>query len=394
MSGPKCTEWEVSENRAREERARVAAMESLVRLHQQLAFLRTEAIAIRNALALPYEGDLTAVPYLPAEAASRAVIEAQLASAEELKRRLEMSISQARAHEQMAQLLTRAVNVRPVQFVTPDEAALRKAAVARKVKRLGNVASEASLVRLEELARDFMSACTAVEKTTAELNLDAAIQHLQESHRRRLFALTRVAEFRLKLRGYGGAEVDDLLAQLESVEAGAQELDEALEARVQHVSQREAAKADQCYLLDVLSDEFKKLGYEVGEQFTTVLATNGELTLQCPRKEDYGVHIALSGSNGRFLTDTRLVRVRDRQVSPRERQRRDLEAEESWCSEWSTVVANAAQLQVGSNLKRGKRPGEVPVPRAADVGDDPETGVAYGSRDMARSVDGAPGGAT
>src|SRR5439155_18094350 len=105
----------------------------------------------------------------------------------------------------------------------------------------------------------------------AELELRRLIQVHNDEERIRARSRRRAGELRVHLRGLDGADVASALADLAMVDAGERELSGALDDRIVRIADHAQAQADRVYAMDVLRSEFAALGYEVGEEFATIL---------------------------------------------------------------------------------------------------------------------------
>ena len=86
----------------------------------------------------------------------------------------------------------------------------------------------------------------------------------------------------MHLRGLDGADVASALADLAMVDAGERELSGALDDRIVRIADHAQAQADRVYAMDVLRSEFAALGYEVGEEFATILIRADTMVLSGP----------------------------------------------------------------------------------------------------------------
>lgn len=108
------------------------------------------------------------------------------------------------------------------------------------------------------------------------------IQVHNDEERIRARSRRRAGELRVHLRGLDGADVASALADLAMVDAGERELSGALDDRIVRIADHAQAQADRVYAMDVLRSEFAALGYEVGEEFATILIRADTMVLSGP----------------------------------------------------------------------------------------------------------------
>jgi len=374
MSGPKCSDWEVRENRIQEERARRAALAELEALVDDVKKLQRTVGAERARVGAPGVEQAASLPERPNGRETRLNLESSIRRLGEVRTRLEEERTWTAALGQMANLVAKAVSeqaarkeagaaVATAALKTVTEA--RSKTVNRIMSRLPSGLPPDHVGRLTQVAQKFVLAPSEGVAHGVELELRRLVQGMQGAAARRVKELAAVADLRSALRGYQDDASMAVIDQLSSVVAGSRTLDAGLEARARTVAQEARARADREYASQVLSEEFSALGYEVGEQFSTAFLHGGTMVLSRPDAGGYGVEVACEA--GRQSLNTRLVRLRDEDIGASERALRDKEAEESFCGDYSRVLAAAAKRQVQARLTKRHPAGAMPVPLAPGI---------------------------
>jgi len=374
MSGPKCSDWEVRDNRIQEERGRLAAFAEVEALFVVVANLQRSVVVERARVGAPAVEQAAILPERPDASETRLNLESSILLLDEVRTRLEADRTWIAALGQMANLVAKAVSgqaARKEAGAAAATAALkivieaRSQTVNRIMSRLPSGLPPDQVGQLAEVAQKFVLALDDGFSNGLELELRRRVQGMQDAAARRVNDLAAVADLRSALRGYQDDASIAVIDQLRGVVAGSRTLDAGLAARARAVAQEARARADREYASQVLSEEFSALGYEVGEQFSTAFLHGGTMVLSRPDAGGYGVEVAFEA--GRQSLNTRLVRLRDEDIGASERALRDKEAEESFCGDYSRVLASAAKRQVQARLTKRLPAGAMPVPLAPGI---------------------------
>jgi len=118
---------------------------------------------------------------------------------------------------------------------------------------------------------------------------------------------------------------------------------------IQAEMQKHASEAGRKVLIKGL----RSLGYSVNEQMQTALVENGQLVVRKNYYSDYGVEVRGVANTGKL--QVRLVSP----VSDAERRKRDdIEAEEKWCSDFSSLRKQLSDEGIEISFEMAMKPGE------------------------------------
>ena len=154
-----------------------------------------------------------------------------------------------------------------------------------------------------------------------------------------------LAEFRSRLEAILRKETPEDLQTLES------ELGEVL---IKAISRQEQEKKRRA-LIEALTE----LGYEVSEGMQVADFAGGKLEFRKPEDEEYAIAVVMD--NQAEILETEMVRYADSREMTSQQKQRDIEKEESWCSDHALVRLALESKGVASQFLYQKRPGEHPV---------------------------------
>ena len=212
---------------------------------------------------------------------------------------------------------------------------------------------------IEERARETVESPRAARRRAllAQLRLD--IQRANEAGAARQRRIEQVEEWRGRLRGLEGPEVEELDAALGQVADGQGSLPADMAERVEAVAARAAEASDRAYALGVWREELESLGYVVETGLEAALAEGSQMLLRKPdMEEDY--HVLLWTEAG--VLNNRVVREESAR-GPRsaDRERMDKQMESIWWQDLATSLAAAEQRGVRGRVTERMTPGRVPV---------------------------------
>lgn len=395
MSGPKCADYEVVRNQQIEARARDQAM---VRARELRA--RHEAVlADVQSLRSRYLGQQIEVPVtVPApvpEDASSAAIEAYCRALSEAVLAATRGLRAASARAETAAFLARAVEglsggarrVEPATTVSTDLVSpappmtsssgqstpaglrlqdlethhTREARVQQVVASLVEEVSPSSRKEISNLAEQLRAERDPLRVDLLFSELKFRVQTANDAARKMLVGIEESERFLAQLRGLEGPDVSAVCEVLDRVTRGEIPFTDDLRRRVPEVYARARREADRQYTADMLRRAFLDLGYEVGEDFTTLFVNRGVVYCEKPAWRDYSICVQANSDRGRL--DFNVLRFAEAgQAATPASQVRDREIEESWCADYDRVVASLQHEGIRCDTVRRSPPGAVPVP--------------------------------
>jgi hypothetical protein len=224
--------------------------------------------------------------------------------------------------------------------------------VAKHLGRLPADSSPHALSRCESLAQQWSQANRGAERQRVLDALRLVVQQecdraeMIDSNRRRIEALYR------DLDGLRGEAVERVRGLLKGT-ALDRPIPADLEERVRQVSEDACAEEDRRFVLETVAGIFSKLGYEVDDQFGTVVPEEG-LLLELPGSRAHGLLVRERGHQ--LLLNV----FRHGEAGPRDA-RSDTAAEEHFCRDLprlqEALVGSGVELQ----MERLDPPGTIPV---------------------------------
>ena len=257
-----------------------------------------------------------------------------------------------------------------------EERDLRRFAedASRLLETLAADVSNEDRTAIEERAREAVESPQASRRRAllAQLRLD--VQRANEEGRARRRAVEQAQQWRGRLLGLEGPEVEELEAELRRVVAGEAPLPPDMAQQVEGVVARATEASNRAYALGVITEELENLGYVAEVGFETASAQAPELLLRKPdMEEDY--HVSLRTDAGAPFLHNRVVREAD-DPDPdldsagrptADRRRMDEQAERGWCQDLAAALAAAEHRGVRGRALERIEPGEVPVPTIAPL---------------------------
>lgn len=369
MSGPKCDSYYVDS--ARNEmllRARREAAESAARTtEQRLKSAVEKGRSLQRQHGLELEALDEAHPSLPRDFVTTEDFERYTSAAKLAVARIETSIGRAEGLIQLRELLSQAAPVYqlaswskkgPVRQHEPEvldrvaNLEIRKQTVERILGRLIGAATENARHELQKLASELIVTENSLHAENMEAQLRLLVQQIndrtQTTQREKVEATKLLAE----LAGLQGDDVNAIRKQVQAVIDGQTSLARDLALRVSAVRKLAEKRMNDEYAGVVLREELERLGYSVGEDFSTLLVDCGQFVASRPDQGEYGVSIAVDALRG--LMDMKIVRFSDGERVPEsERRLRDTTAEQQWCSDHDRLLVSMQSRGIkGRTLKR------------------------------------------
>lgn len=370
MSGPKCSEWSVVENRRRLELARLEALAEASGLIDQVSRLQKDLQ--RRRLDLGFANSIRKMYAAFDLRRDAAMSEIQRQTAD-LRREMEALQAEAHAVTTMASLSALAARVGALaqaeaagETLRLQQSAASRAETATRIAGRAPVGlTDAERADIVALAEAFVAAETPGMERGREEELRRRVQSLHKADETRRLHLALAADLRAELLGLEGPDVALARQAIVAVEAGQRALDPGFEQQVRKTAAQAREASDRAYALEVLRDEFSALGYEVGETFDSAFLNGGKLAISRADRTDYAVDISIDPRD-RTLS-TCLIRTSASPLSAAEQRLRDREAEEGWCGDYARILAAASRRKVQARVTLRIAPGAEPVAVRADV---------------------------
>ena len=245
---------------------------------------------------------------------------------------------------------------------------------SRLLETLAAEVSNEDRTAVEERAREAVASPQASRRRAllAQLRLD--VQRANEAGRARRRAVEQAQQWRGRLLGLEGPEVEELEAELRRVVDGEAPLPPDLAQQVEGVVARATEASNRAYALGVITEELQNLGYVAEVGFETASAQAPELLLRKPdMEEDY--HVSLRFDAGAPFLHNRVVREAD-DPDPNldsagrptaDRRRMDEQMERGWCQDLASALAAAEHKGVRGRAVSRNPPGEAPVETIAPL---------------------------
>ena len=202
----------------------------------------------------------------------------------------------------------------------------------------------------------------------AQLRLD--IQRANKAGKARQREVQQAEQWRERLLGLEGPEVEGLDAALGRVVDGQEPLPPDMGQQVEDVVARATEASNREYALGVITEELENLGYVVEVGFETASAQAPEMLLHKPDMED-DYHVSLRVEPGAL--HNRVVReASDPSEQSAKRERTDEQMERTWCEDLAAALAAAEHRGIRGRAVTRNPPGEVPVPTIAPLKSKPK----------------------
>ena len=244
--------------------------------------------------------------------------------------------------------------------------------VSRLLEKLAAEVSHEDRTAIEQRAQEMVESSQASRRRAllAQLRLD--VQRVNAAGAARQRRVAQVEQWRQRLLGLEGPEVEELDAALREVEDGQAALPPDMAQKVEDMAARATEASNRAYALGVMTEELEKLGYVVEAGFETASAQAPEMLLHKPEMEEE-YHVSLRAEAGAPFLHNRVVREAvdpglDSQ-GPRsaDRKRTDERMERAWCEDLAAALAAAEHKGVRGRALERLEPGEVPVPTIAPL---------------------------
>ena len=203
-----------------------------------------------------------------------------------------------------------------------------------------------------------------------QLRLD--IHRANAAGRARQGLVEQAAEWRRRLSGLEGPEVEALDRELRQVADGEAAPPPDMARKVEDVVAR-ATESSRAHALGVMTEELENLGYVVEVDLETASARGSEMLLRKPEMEEY--HVALQAEAGASLLHTSVVReTSDPGLDGNgDRESRDRQMERIWLHDFAAALAAAERRGVRGRAVERVEAGRVPVRTAAPLEGKPES---------------------
>ena len=218
---------------------------------------------------------------------------------------------------------------------------------------------------LEQKASETVNATQEFRRRAllAQLHLD--VQRANEAGKARQRAVEQAEQWRVRLLGLEGQEVEALDKELRQVVDRQRPLPPDMEQKVDDVVARAIEASNRDYAMGVITEELQNLGYVVEAGFETASAQEPEILLRKADMEaDY--HVSLRADAGGL--HNRVVREAGDPGEPAPaRKRTDEQMERNWCKDLAAALAAAEHRGVRGRAATLNPPGEAPVPVIAPL---------------------------
>ena len=250
-----------------------------------------------------------------------------------------------------------------------EERELRRYAeeVSRLLETLAAEVSHEDRTAIEQRAQETVELSLASRRRVLLTQLRLDIQRANAAGQERQRMVEQAEQWRERLLGLEGTEVEQLDQTLRQVVEEQASLPADMAQRVENVVARATEASDRAYALDVITEELENLGYVVEVGFETASAQGSEMLLHKPSMED-DYHVSLQAEAGTSLLHTKMVReASDSKERSAKRRRTDHQMERSWCQDFAAALAAAERRGVRGRIAKRVDAGEVPVETIAPL---------------------------
>ena len=212
---------------------------------------------------------------------------------------------------------------------------------AEEVSRLlGTLAAEVShddRTAIEQRAQETVES-PASRRQALLMQLRFDIQHANKAGQARQRIVAQAEQWRERLLGLEGTEVEQLDVALRRIADGDEPLPPDMAQKVEDVVARATEASNRAYALGVITEELENLGYVVEVGFETASAQTPEMLLHKPDMED-DYHVSLRVETG-ALHNQVVREASDPSEQSAERQRTDEQMERTWCQDLATALGS------------------------------------------------------
>ena len=236
--------------------------------------------------------------------------------------------------------------------------------VSRLLETVAAEVSSEDRTAIEQRAKETVESPASRRRALlVQLHLD--IQQANKAGRARQRVVQQVEQWRERLLGLEGTEVEQLDLELRQIVDEAGPLPPDMAQRVEGVVERATEASNRAYALGVITEELENLGYVVEVGFETASAQAPEMLLHKPDMEDE-YHVSLRAEAG-GLHNQVVREASDPSEQSAERQRTDEQMERTWCQDLATALAAAERRGVRGRAVSRNPPGEMPVQTIAPL---------------------------
>lgn len=350
MSGPKCDSYYVEDGRnelllqAQRAEAERAARLANERLDAAIAHRRDAQARYGTEIDSLHEH----LPSFPSGTSSVEEIERYIAKVDEAVTHIAAEIGRAEGLAELRSLVGASTVAAQVadwsgELHERGQTAGRKGAEAefpsrkkfeeradRIAARLQGTANEEELRSIKALVVEIVGTASAGRAENLETELRMRVQQVNERIQRTQSDMAEATRLLKHLRGLQGREIESVRQELDAIIGNQKRLPSDLSERTHEICKRALRKADDEYAGMVMREELQRLGYNIGEEFSTLFVTGGETVVSRPEEPEYGVQMNIDAAKG--ILDLAVIRFADTpNVDTTERRLRDKTAEERWC---------------------------------------------------------------
>lgn len=245
-----------------------------------------------------------------------------------------------------------------------DEALRRRAVPTASLVAVGRILARLAPDVSDDDRSDVLAAAAQVAVPRPDVDADTLLDELRlRVQRAGERAAVRAADAVMAARmlqaipaGVDGPDLPGLRVELTAVVAGQRALDQGLRLRVEEATERVRVALERDYVRASVADTLAELGYEVDQEFATVVGSPDRMRLVRPDWNGHAVQVVVDSDEVRAA----VVRLEDRPGT--DARREDVEREEQWCED--LVVLRAALDGSGVRVveRRLVAPGERVVP--------------------------------
>ena len=237
--------------------------------------------------------------------------------------------------------------------------------VSRLLETVAAEVSSQDRTAIEQRAKETVESPQASRRRALLTQLRLDVQRANKAGRARQRMVAQVEQWRERLLGLEGPEVEQLDAALRQVVDGEEPLPPDMAQRVEDVVARATEASNRAYALGVITEELESLGYVVEVGFETASAQAPEMLLHKPDMED-DYHVSLRVEAG-ALHNQVVRETSDLSDRSAERERTDQQMERTWCQDLATALAAAEHRGIRGRAVERLEPGAVPVQTIAPL---------------------------
>ena len=231
--------------------------------------------------------------------------------------------------------------------------------VSRLLETVAAEVSPRNRTAIEQRAREIIESPRASRRRALLEQLRLDVQRANETGRERQHKVRQVEQWRQRLLGLEGPEVEELDAALRRVVEEEGPLPPEMAQRVEDVAVRATEASNRAYALGVITEELENLGYVVEAGFETASAQAPEMLLRKPDMEDDYLVSLRADAGG--LRNKVVREAGDPDERSADRERTDEQVERVWCQDLAAALAAAGRRGVRGRAVERMEPGAVPV---------------------------------